>query len=1225
MDNWRDIRQRARETRALLGPRYADAPASAVLDALVRQWDIAVDDVAPDHPLLRGARAAWREDYGLALVDRTLSPPERAFAVAHELGHRVCHPGGHACEPDDIDDATLPVALPLGEGRVWGYNPRQAREVEANIFAAELLAPAAGLRAHFLAGLDYRILADRYGVTPTCALNGLVGAVLGGYGERPSPPPHADWSLGPTRGPTAQPALPDAGEGSLPPCDRNTVSPVIAPSVIRGAGIDMEASNVVDGSPSPAVRERGKGGEGPLDASQRRVAETDAGRVLVDAGPGTGKTRTLVARVLSLLRGGVDASEILVLTFSNRAAGELRERLRAEGRRTAGVTVGTFHGYALDALRRFAPQAGLPDGFRVVDDVDAAIMLEQALPALRLERYTHLARPTLYFPALLQAASRMRDLLLTPDDLAAQAQTTAVQREEAEHEAGSLSRITADIVGVGETPALAVAASPSVDNADGDEQAALDETLRLLAAYDELLAARGLVDYGGLIARAVALLQSDPVLARVVRGGLRHVLVDEYQDVNRASAVLLRALVAGGADLWVVGDVRQSIYRFRGAEPRNIALFEQDFPDAVRLSLDRNYRATPALVDTIAAVAARLTGVAAPWVARRARAADEEALVAVAPDEVSERAGIAADITRSIAAGHRPEDHAVLCRTHRQAADVAAALEKAGLPTTYLGALFLRPEIKDLLALLEFCRGLDGSALLRLSMWPEYHLDGGRAIALIGAARERGVPFPAALGDAGVTSISTGEERAVVARLHAHVEAVRYYPDPAAVLLHYLFGEGPYLRRLLRDDGPRARQAAAAIFQLVVLARGFMARPLSAPGDDATHAFLRYLRRLLADGETTVAPATAAAPGAVNVLTVHGSKGLEFPVVYVPNLAHGRFPPRAHGGVRIALPPALERDPRADAAEERNLFFVAVSRARDRLVLSRAARYGGRALGESELLAMARGARAVRDVAWPGVAVAAAPDPATSPVGLAAVAMSRDVATARDVETVMRCPSLHDYRQAGLRGDDGPHGYRLFARLLREGLARLRSAHGTAAWPGSSDEAARQFAAWAEDRWPADGALGAWYGAAAERAVRRVYEELREGGIAPTTRYRQEYAIDLDGHTVSVTLDAVEDIDGVPHAILERATRRNDDTQGIAVALYAAAGRVMSPAAPAPVLIRYLDSGDTRAVPDPARVLAKHASRLGQALDQLARDDYPSAPYDDGECARCPLVFVCPR
>ncbi len=891
MDPWQDIRRRARETRALLGVGYAGAPAQTVLDALLRHWDIALDLVAPEHPLLRGARAAWREEYGLVIVDGTLSPAERSFAVAHELGHRVCHPGGCLCEPADIDDEALPVALPLGEGRVWGYNPRQAREVEANVFAAELLAPAAGLRALFLAGSDYRTLADHYGVTATCALNGLAGAVLGG---EPSPP-------------ASLPRLPRAG------------------------GVGEKSSPMYKDGPGL--------GEG-LDESQRRAAETGAARALIDAGPGTGKTRTLVARVLRLLQtAGVPAHEILALTFSNRATDELRERLRAAGPETAGVVVSTFHGYALDALRRFAPQAGLPDGFRVVDDVDAAIMMEEAIPALDLKRYTHLARPALYLPAILQAAGRMRDLLLTREDLALVTRDTDAEEQEQEQEQGQ---------GQGQERG----------DRDEDERAALDETLRLLASYDELLAARGLVDYGGLIARAVDLMQSSPAAAASLRGGIRHVLVDEYQDVNRASAVLLRELVAGGAHLWAVGDARQSIYRFRGAEPRNLADFEKDFPGGVRLSLERNYRATPALVDAIATVAARITGSRPAWQAWRDGAVDAagypgdgEVTLAVAPDGASEVAGIVDDIARSIATGRPPDEHAVLCRTHRQATNVAAALEAAGLPTSYLGSLFLRPEIKDLLAFLELCHGLDGSALLRLAMWPEYRLDRGRVVELVGAARERGAPFPAALGEAGVTSGLTVEERGRLGRLAAHVEAARYYPDPASVLLHYLFSDAPYLRRLLRDDSPSARQAAAAIFQLIVLARGFMARPLAGPADGATHAFLRYARRLLAEGEAAVSQAAAAVPGAVNLLTVHASKGLEFPVVYMPNLAQGRFPPRARGGVQVALPAALARDPRADAEEEHNLYLrrgepcARPARAQPRRALRRARRAGVRSAG----------------------------------------------------------------------------------------------------------------------------------------------------------------------------------------------------------------------------------------------------------------------------------------
>ena len=359
--------------------------------------------------------------------------------------------------------------------------------------------------------------------------------------------------------------------------------------------------------------------------------------------------------------------------------------------------------------------------------------------------------------------------------------------------------------------------------------------------------------------------------------------------------MLLQELVRDGANLWVVGDLRQAIYRFRGAEPRNVSDFEADFPEAVRFALDVNYRAVPALVETLRGIAT-VTGAAAAWTASREDGAGAAITMAVAPDQSSEGAGLAADIARSIAAGGRPEGHAVLCRTHRQAAAVVTALNGAGLPTSYLGAFFLRPEIKDLLALLELCCGPDGAALLRLATWPEYRLDEGRAARIIAAAREGGIRPAArvpsaALRSADLTSELTTDERVALARLADHVEAVRYYPDPASVLLHYLFGDAPYLRRLLGQEPVAAGQAASALFQLVVLARGYMARPRLEPDGGTTRAFLRYVRRLLADGDAGMTQATAAMPGAVNVLTVHAcARSPTWPRRRGPRSAPGPWP-----------------------------------------------------------------------------------------------------------------------------------------------------------------------------------------------------------------------------------------------------------------------------------------------------------------------------------------------
>ena len=843
------------------------------------------------------------------------------------------------------------------------------------------------------------------------------------------------------------------------------------------------------------------------------------------------------------------------------------------------------------------------------------------------------------------------------------------------------------------------------------EQERLDETLRLLAAYEAVLESRGLVDYGGLIARAVRLLREHPAVTATLHGELRHVLVDEYQDVNRASAVLLRELVQGGADLWVVGDMRQSIYRFRGAAPENMAWFEEDFPGAERLALEVNYRAVPALVAALADVAPPVTGApAVDWVANRADAPapDAGAWVAVAPDERDELEGIARDIARSMAAGRPAGDHAVLCRTHGTAATVAATLERAGLASSYLGAFFLRPEVKDMLALLELCAGPDGSALLRLARWPEYHIAPAHAEDMPRLAREQGLSFPAALHHPAVSAHLSPAERAALGRLAAHVEAIRHYPDPATVLLHYLFGEGAaYLRRTLtpqpslpvagageQDDhvvptlmagdpyasilsapgnvtgsimggstlpspaagrarwtvepaarvrgasqpwvggegcpdigeGVRARQALAAIFQLVTLARGFAARPAleQDDGSGAIRPFLRYVRRLLSTGELTVAQATAPSADAVNVLTVHASKGLEFPVVYVPGLVKGRFPLRRPGGAAVSLPALLRPDSTVDQDDERNLFFVALSRARDRLVLSRPERLHGRVAAPSEFLGTLQAAHPLPALHWPAVA----PDLEASGDQSAMTERAGGEASDHEIEAMVRCPRQHRYRSVlGLQGSPGGPGYRTFARLLREGVGHVRESWSASDWLPTWRQTEAVLGEWWDGRWPDDGhALDRWYRALAFGAYERVYRELEQGGIDPTTRFgeRYEVALDGDGRRVGVWVDAVEERDGEPCLIWERPSRRSDDASALTVGLYGAVAESIAPERPPAVMIRYLDSGETLSVRDPLRVLERHRPRIETALAHLAMEQFPPAPGAAEECNRCPLVFVCP-
>ncbi len=294
-DRWAAVRRRAAEARrvatVLAEPR---AHGRVLVEAALEARGYFVMACPPDDPVLRGCLATV-EAYGVAYSDR-LGEAQAAFATAHELGHVVL---GHGevwhCAEAEIDEAPDAERLPTGDGAVAAYNPRQQRELEANVFAVAFLLPPDGLRAGFLAGEPYQRLAGRFGVSPAACLNALATSLLG------PPPSVADEPASPGT-PTA-PAAPAA--------------------------------------PAPGVN------LAPLDPSQRAAAEVPAGPVLVNAGPGTGKTRTLVGRVLHLLERGVPARQILAVTFSNRATDEMRERLlRAAPERAHELTVSTFHAFA---------------------------------------------------------------------------------------------------------------------------------------------------------------------------------------------------------------------------------------------------------------------------------------------------------------------------------------------------------------------------------------------------------------------------------------------------------------------------------------------------------------------------------------------------------------------------------------------------------------------------------------------------------------------------------------------------------------------------------------------------------------------------------------------------------------------------------------------------------------------------------------------------------------
>jgi superfamily I DNA/RNA helicase len=335
---------------------------------------------------------------------------------------------------------------------------------------------------------------------------------------------------------------------------------------------------------------------GRLDDGQREAARTP-GPALVVAGPGTGKTATLVGRVAHLVEErDLPPEKVLALTFSNCAAGEMRERLAGSGLPGERMPIMTIHAFAATLLREYAPrvphapdEAALHSDFRILDEADAFLLMEELLGVLRLHYYRSLGRPTAHLRRLLADFSRARDGLLTPADYLGLVEAMPPMPSSGE----ALGPEATDSGGGGATAQGGRSQSPA-GMFTAEQIARARERALAYSVWDRELRRRGLVDFGGLIQRAVELLRADPDVLAHVRGRYPEVLVDEFQDTNHAAAELLM-LVAGpsGSGLWVVGDRNQSIYRFRGASPSNLPRLVEQYSQLRVLMLRRCYRSVP--------------------------------------------------------------------------------------------------------------------------------------------------------------------------------------------------------------------------------------------------------------------------------------------------------------------------------------------------------------------------------------------------------------------------------------------------------------------------------------------------------------------------------------------------------------------------------------------------------------------------------------------------------
>ncbi|HXF63508.1 MAG TPA: UvrD-helicase domain-containing protein [Caldilineaceae bacterium] len=617
-----------------------------------------------------------------------------------------------------------------------------------------------------------------------------------------------------------------------------------------------------------------------LNADQRAAVECIDAPLVIVAGPGAGKTRTLTVRIAQLVRShGVDPANILAITFTNKAAEEMAERLAAllGKEQAASITVKTFHAFGLQLLQTYAESLNLPPSFAIAGEEDRLALLRRALPALTEQEAA----------GLLEQISAAKNRLLAPDD---------------------------------------------------PETATLDPALPgAYRRYQEALAAAHLLDFDDLLRLPVRLLESDPAALAAIRARYRWISVDEYQDVNLAQYRLLRLLAGdpahGGANLCVIGDPDQAIYGFRGADHRYFLAFQQDYPTARTVYLRQSYRSPQSLLDAASQVIARAAGRQESDAALRLwsefaeqvkvdtyRAPTDRAEAEYVVHRIEQMVGGTSYFSLDSARVEGTEtgtrsfgDFAVLYRLNAQSRLLVEAFDRSGIPFQVVGqtALANHREVRALLALL----------------WLRY-------------APQAALPLEPLLG-AGRGALSPAQVDQVTAQIAAH--GVGHGLAQASSLPGLSAAQGRRLARLAAFWSELAQMPPTTpVVELAQRVQAFLAEAEGEPPSAAQQErAARLLRQAAAYGDDLAAFLEAMAlrreadeydPRAdrVTLLTLHAAKGLEFPVVFIVGCEEGLLP---------YLPQGSEASRKqVDVEEERRLFYVGMTRAQQKLILTQARR-----------------------------------------------------------------------------------------------------------------------------------------------------------------------------------------------------------------------------------------------------------------------------------------------
>ena len=669
-----------------------------------------------------------------------------------------------------------------------------------------------------------------------------------------------------------------------------------------------------------------------LNPKQKEAVTYNDGPLLIIAGAGTGKTRVLVEKIKHLLHEKITTPDkILALTFTEKAAFEMEERVdQALPYGYFQMSISTFHAFADRVLKEDAHHVGLSPSYRLITEAEAIIFLRKHLFKFNLEYFRPLGNPHKFLSGLLQHFSRLKDEDISPKEYDGWLQKKIKNKELA-----------------------------------SEEEKKYIELSEAYTLYQNLKNKEGLADFSDLVFNAATLFRTRPHILKKYRKQFKYILVDEFQDTNIAQYNLIKLLAPpeGNSFLTVVGDDSQAIYKFRGASVSNILNFMNDYKNAKQVTLNSNYRSYQSILnasyqlikhndpDTLEAK----LGISKKLAAEN-RGGREEAVRFHLADSVMDEADYVAQVIAQKKSDAQYSDFAILVRANNHAIPFMQAMNRKGIPYQFLGPnqLFKQPEVKDLVAYLKFLSDLDDSpALYRVLTMSLFSIDHKDISLLLAFTRKTALslfltteiylsffyedfskpeyaPYKKYLP---LVSQDTREKlHKLFVMINKHLSRVR--KESAGQILFSFLQDTGYLNSIVTYKTVKEEQHAINISNFFNRLKVYE----SEHEDASVYAVVDYINMSMELGDSPlVAKTDVASFDAVNVLTVHSAKGLEFPYVFLVNLSSGRFPPYEKREM-IPIPQELIKEilPTGDyhLEEERRLFYVGMTRAMKEVYLS---------------------------------------------------------------------------------------------------------------------------------------------------------------------------------------------------------------------------------------------------------------------------------------------------